>query len=79
MKGNAYRVETSSKTEEGMFKEIFIALVDKLKIEYAEQVTALEEKPDILEEKLGVTSLSSENYSKINYSSLISLLDEAIV
>lgn len=79
MKGNAYRVETSSKTEEGMFKEIFIALVDKLKIEYAEQVTALEEKPDILEEKLGVTSLSSENYSKINYASLISLLDEAIV
>lgn len=76
MKLNAYRVELSSKTEVGIFKETFVELMNKFKTEYQMEVAYLESNPEMLEEELGVDSLNEENYSKIDYSKLLSLLSQ---
>ncbi len=74
MKANAYRTELASKTEEGIFKDTFISLMAQFKTEYATEVAILEANPDALQEALGVTSLAEENYSKINYQTLLEML-----
>ncbi len=76
MKQNAYRVELASKTEEGIFKDTFIALMAQFKEEYKTEVAILEANPDTLENALGVRSLEEENYSKIDFTILLAMLAE---
>ncbi len=76
MKQNAYRVELASKTEEGIFKDTFIALMAQFKEEYKTEVAILQANPDTLEDALGVRSLEEENYSKIDYTILLAMLAE---
>lgn len=76
MKANAYRVELLLKTEQGVFKNAFVDLVNKFKSEYQTEVEYIETQPDILAE-LGVDSLAEENYSKINFVQLLNKIAEA--
>ena len=76
---NAYRVELSvasqnPKTEEGIFKETFISLMSQFKTEYSTEIAILELDPDKLEEEIGVRSFAEENYAKIDFSKLMTLL-----
>ena len=73
MKTNAYRVDLTEKTEEGIFKNCFIDLVNKFKSEYSAEVAYIESQPALLAE-LGVDNLQEENYKNINYVQLLSLL-----
>lgn len=79
MQANAYRTqpEFASKSVEGIFKNAFIQLVNKFKSEYSTEVAILEANPDMLEEELGVRSLAEENYSKIDFTKLLTLIENA--
>jgi len=79
MQANAYRVELASKTEIGLFKDAFISLMSKFKSEYAAEIAILESDPETLEEKIGVRNFAEENYSKIDFAELMTLLAEVNV
>lgn len=74
MQANAYRVENSSKTVNGIFKDTFVSLMSQFKSEYQTEITVLEMDPDTLEEKIGVRSFAEDNYSKIDFDALMELL-----
>lgn len=76
MKINAYRTE-GELTEEGMFKDVYVKLVNSLKASYANEIAAIEANSAALE-KLGVENLSEENYNKLSITKLLELLDEAV-
>ncbi len=80
MKSNAYRVQLSESIdipfeEDGIFKSAFVSLMAKLKEEYETEVAYLESQPDMLEEQLGVRSLAEENYVRIDFAELMTLID----
>ena len=74
MQANAYRTELNSKTEDGIFKSAFVSLMTKFKSSYQTEITALESAPDTLEENLGIRNFNEENYSKIDFGKLMTLL-----
>lgn len=76
MKINAYRTE-GELTEEGMFKDVYVKLVNSLKASYANEIAAIEANSAALE-KLGVENLSEENYNKLSITKLLELLDETV-
>ena len=76
MKINAYRTE-GELTEEGMFKDVYVKLVNSLKASYANEIAAIEANSAALE-KLGVENLNEENYNKLSITKLLELLDEAV-
>ncbi len=73
MKANAYRTQ-SGKTEEGIFKSSFTALVGKFKLDYNEVITQIENDPALMAE-LGVENFNEENYGNINYASLMNTIE----
>ena len=78
MKINAYRTEGEGDlTEEGMFKDVYVKLVNSLKASYANEIAAIESNSAALE-KLGVENLNEENYNKLSITKLLELLDETI-
>ena len=62
---NAYRVEYG-KTQEGIFKELFINLTETIKEEYSDKISASAELTELFSDP--------DNYIKINFSYVFSLL-----
>ncbi|MBQ8909131.1 MAG: CvpA family protein [Clostridia bacterium] len=77
LRDNAYRNKDVAELNDGVFKTVFIDLINQMKVEYSDEVALLEANPTLLEQQLGVTSLAEENYSKINYITLANLLAES--
>lgn len=73
MKANAYRVELSGKTEQGIFNETFKGFVNKVKQEYSTEFTTIQSKPELMQQ-LGVESFEETNYSKIDYAKLFNII-----
>lgn len=74
MKENAYRTQIASKIEEGIFNSAFKSIMNKLKTEYSAEISLLEMDPDTLEENIGARNFNEENYHKIDFSKLMTLL-----
>lgn len=64
---NAYRVEYG-KTQEGIFKELFINLTETIKEEYSDKISASAELTELFADP--------DNYIKINFSYVFSLLNK---
>ena len=64
---NAYRVEYG-KTQEGIFKELFINLTETIKEEYSDKISASAELTELFSDP--------DNYIKINFSYVFSLLNK---
>ncbi len=75
MKVNAYRVENGGKTEEGIFKSSFTCIVNKLKVDYSDEVEIIANDKDILNE-LGVEDLSENSYSKLDFAQLLTVINQ---
>lgn len=75
MQLNAYRtVKLEGKEAEGILADAFVNLVNAYKDAYSDVVDYIEENEELCEE-LGVSSLASENYVRIDFAQLIEVMD----
>lgn len=78
MKLNAYRTTIAGKTEEGIFKDCYEALVESFNTAYTDALNAIANNQQLLLE-LGVENLNIETLLNIDFDKLIGIIDEILL